>query len=976
MRSLIPILVVVLYSLPLIAQVNQIEYEGQPVAALDLVTDPRVDVQNLQALVEQKAGQPYSKQEIDATVAALNRTGIFTKVDVQVEPETAGLHVMIVMEPAYYYGVMKFPGAAKAFPYTRLLQVVNLPDQDPYQAKEVEKAQTALADFLRTNGYFQAQVRESTELDKPHGLANVIFQIELGRRAKIGSVRLEGPTPQEASRLLRAMRSLRAKVTGASLKPGKIYTPERVKAGTHLLQQYLIKHDHLASHIQVAPPQYHSETNRADLTISVDEGPTVVVRVTGARLSWIPFLGQREKRKLIPIYQEGSVDPDLVDEGKRNLVNYYQGKGYFDVQVNTKFQQQDQQVSLVYQVDKGKKHKVEQIAFRGNQRVDQDELAQHIAIKKSHLLSRGKFSEKLLRQSVNDLKALYLDRGYEEASITPEVVDKEPKIDVTFQITEGPQTQVAAVNFHGNQSFAPDALSPQGGLLLQSGKPFSPGRLSKDRGHILAVYLDHGYLRADVKTKVDRHTDDPHKVDITYQIDEGQQVQVSQVAITGQGRTRPRFISKTAGLQTETPLKQGKLLESESELYNLGIFDWASVGPRRPITDQTEEEAVVKVHEARRNAITYGFGLEVSRRGGSVPSGTVAVPGLPTIGLGKAKIAPSEATFVSPRGSIEFTRRNMRGLGETGSLSVVLARLDQRFLGTYAGPHFLSSRWSYLFSLSAERTTENPLFAARLEGVSYQLERPINKTKTTTAQIRYSFKKTDLNQLLVPQLVLPEDRSVRLSTFSGSIIRDTRDKPLDAHRGLYQTIDLGITGKAIGASANFGRLLGQTAYYKEVGHGIVWANSIRLGLAKAYGDSHIPTSERFFSGGGTTLRGFPINGAGPQRIVPVCSKPSDPSTCVNITVPVGGNQLFILNSEMRFPMPIIRNLGGVLFYDGGNVYDHISFARFYQNYTNTVGFGFRYNTPVGPVRIDIGRNLNPVPGFRATQFFITLGQAF
>ena len=448
----------------------------------------------------------------------------------------------------------------------------------------------------------------------------MIFQVELGRRAKIGHVNLEGPSPDEAHRLLQAARSLRANVTGASLKSGKPYTPERVKAGTHLLQQYLIKHNHLASRIQAAPPQYHPETNRADLTINVDEGPTVTVRITGARLSWIPFLGQREKRKLIPIYQEGSVDPDLVDEGKRNLINYYQGKGYFDVQVNAAFQRQGQQVSLVYQVDKGKKHKVEQIAFRGNQQVDQDELEQHIAIKKSHLLSRGRFSEKLLRQSVTDLKALYKDRGYEEASITPEVVDKEPKIDVTFQIAEGPQTQVGAVNFEGNQSFAPDALSPSGGLLLRSGAAFSPGRLSKDRGHILAIYLDHGYLRADVKTKINRHTDDPHKVDVTYEIDEGQQVRVSQVAITGEGRTRPRFISKTAGLQTETPLRQGKLLESESELYNLGIFDWASVGPRRPITDQTQEEAVVKVHEAPRNTITYGFGLEVSRRGGSVPA--------------------------------------------------------------------------------------------------------------------------------------------------------------------------------------------------------------------------------------------------------------------------------------------------------------------------------------------------------------------
>ena len=93
-------------------------------------------------------------------------------------------------------------------------------------------------------------------------------------------------------------------------------------------------------------------------------------------------------------------------------------------------------------------------------------------------------------------------------------------------------------------------------------------------------------------------------------------------------------------------------------------------------------------------------------------------------------------------------------------------------------------------------------------------------------------------------------------------------------------------------------------------------------------------------------------------------------------MPVGGNQLFILNSELRFPLPIMKNLGAVLFYDGGNVYDRISVSRFVQDYSNTVGFGFRYNTPVGPVRFDIGRNLNPVTGFRATQFFITLGQAF
>ena len=109
----------------------------------------------------------------------------------------------------------------------------------------------------------------------------------------------------------------------------------------------------------------------------------------------------------------------------------------------------------------------------------------------------------------------------------------------------------------------------------------------------------------------------------------------------------------------------------------------------------------------------------------------------------------------------------------------------------------------------------------------------------------------------------------------------------------------------------------------------------------------------------------------------MCTSPTaDPATCPQITVPIGGNQLFILNSEIRFPLPIIKNLGAVLFYDGGNVYRTISFRQFIDNYTNTVGFGIRYNTPVGPVRFDVGHNLDPVTGLKSTQFFVTLGQAF
>ena len=462
---------------------------------------------------------------------------------------------------------------------------------------------------------------------------------------------------------------------------------------------------------------------------------------------------------------------------------------------------------------------------------------------------------------------------------------------------------------------------------------------------------------------------------MTYKVSEKQQVQVDEVVLLGNKKTRPSLIRKTANINPAAPLSERALLVGESGLHDLAIFDWASVDSRRTITDQTREDVVVKLHEAGRNEVTYGFGLQVARRGGNIPSGTIALPGLPPVTSGGANFTAAEQTFASPRGSITFTRYNIRGLAESASASILVSRLDQRALATYTQPHFRSSSWSSLFSASIERTTENPTFAARLAEGSWQVEKPLNKDKTRRIQLRYRFRRTILSDLLIPGLVLPQDQRVRLSTLSATWIRDTRDKPLDASRGFYQTLDLGITPKALGSSANFARFLGQSSYYRPLGP-TIWANRVTLGLAKAFGKSDVPTSERFFSGGETTLRGFPIDGAGPQRTVPACSNPADPSTCVNLEVPVGGRQLFILNSELRFPLGIKEGLGAAVFYDGGNVYGPINIRRFTQDYTNTIGVGLRYKTPVGPIRFDIGRNLNPVTGVKATQFYITLGQAF
>jgi outer membrane protein assembly factor BamA len=702
----------------------------------------------------------------------------------------------------------------------------------------------------------------------------------------------------------------------------------------------------------------------------------VSVRVAGARLSSIPFLAGRQLKKLVPIYSEGNVDQDLVEEGQRNLTDYFQKKGYYDVKVTTDFQKKPDQILVVYKIDRGTKHKVDRILFQGNYEIAAKDLMDQVTVKRSHIWTHGRISQKLLKQSAENIQALYRDRGYEDVKVTPRTVDREPKIDIAFDIQEGPQTLVENVDVTGNQNVAFEQLTVPKGFQLRAGQPYSPRKLAEDRNRISATYLNRGFLNVDVKTSVKAATSDAHRVNVAYAITENQLVRIDEVVYLGQKQTRVPLIAKAAQLPAETPMRREQLLEAESRLFDLGIFDWSSVGPRRPITNQTDEMALVKVHEAKRNELTYGFGFEVSHRGGNIPGGTVAIPGGGgSIGLGGNKIAPSQSTFASPRGLVEFSRRNMRGLAETASASILLSRLDQRGLATYTQPHFIGSQWQSLTSFSIERNSENPLFTAGLGDLSFQLERLISRKSNTRLQVRYEYNRTILSHLLVPDLVLERDRHVRLSTLSGTLIHDTRDKPLDAHRGVYSTINFGITPTALGSSANFTKFFAQYAYYKPV-HSVVFANSIRIGVAAPFAGSFVPTSEAFFSGGGTSLRGFPIDQAGPQRLVPFCNVLQNESGCVNVTVPVGGRQLFILNSEARFPLGITKLLGGVIFYDGGNVYSAINFNNFVNNYSNTIGVGLRYSTPIGPVRIDFGRNLNPVLGISANQYFITVGQAF
>jgi outer membrane protein insertion porin family len=944
-------------------------YEGQKVSSIELAGRPDLTANQFAGSFALHAGEPFSRERVDETIIALKKAGHFQEIQLQVDPEFDGVRVLLILEPAVHFGIFEFPGADQ-FPYSRLVQIANFPPEAPFNADDIDRDLQSLQRFFMQEGFFRAEVHPEVKIDKGSGLANVVFHVQLNRRAKFGAVDITGVSADETARLTKSLRSYMARFHGSAIRPGKTYRRETLGNAAKYLQGKLAKQNRLSVQVKLEGAEYIPETNRADIHFSVDPGPQIHVQITGAHLwSWT-------RKTLLPVYQGVGVDSEVVEEGAQALLSHYQSKGFFDVKVDTDYQKSASADTITYHITKEKKHKVASVSVTGNSRLPSSDLTSHLVVEKSHLFSPGKYSQALARSSVKNLTAVYESNGYSSAHVTSSVLNQGGDIKVSFHIDEGPQDIVRSLRIEGADTFPKSNWAP-GGLKLEAGRPYSQKLVESDRASVIANYLKAGYLTASFReTAAAASKSDPHQIDVVYRIQEGPRVYTEDILTLGREHTQQHLINEDiASIKTGQPLTETQLLTAESNLYShTGVFDWAEVDPKRQITTQTDEDVLVKVHEAKRNQITYGFGFEVINRGGSVPGGTVAIPNLPPVGL-PSTFTTAESTFYGPRGTFEYTRNNVRGKGESISFTGFAGRLDQRAALYYIDPRFRWSKWGSTASASYERNEENPVFSSQVALGSYQLQRTFGKGKANTLFLRYSFSKTDLTRIEIPALVLPADQHVRLSTVAVNFTRDTRDNPLDAHKGWLQSSEFDLNSKNLGSSVNFGKYNGQIANYKQIFDKIIWANSLRIGLAQPYSDSRVPLSEEFFTGGGNSLRGFPLDGAGPQRQVPVCSSGST-TNCTLIQVPSGGNELLLINSELRIPLPIKDGLGLAVFYDGGNVFPNVGFHDFTSLYSNNVGLGLRYATPVGPIRIDLGHNLNPVPGINSTQYFISIGQAF
>src|ERR1700730_10683984 len=259
-------------------------FEGNNVAKVDVSAKPTYNVDAFRPLIQQKEGQPFSMKAIRDSVAALQKTGLFSKVQVSIKPEQAGLNILFILQPASYIGILDFPGATQTFSYTRLLQAVNIPEQTAFVDDLAAQGAQALLQFFQTNGYFEAKVTPEIQRDDAHRIVNIRFDCHLNWLARFGEINIQGLSDEETTHLRDSLKSFWAMVRGASIKPGRKYSSQRISKSVSYIRSHLRKEGRLAPEVQFNSPSYRRESGRADLNLKVDAGPLLSVRVIGARM--------------------------------------------------------------------------------------------------------------------------------------------------------------------------------------------------------------------------------------------------------------------------------------------------------------------------------------------------------------------------------------------------------------------------------------------------------------------------------------------------------------------------------------------------------------------------------------------------------------------------------------------------------------------------------------------------------------------
>jgi outer membrane protein insertion porin family len=977
--------------------------------------------------LEQKAGQPLDPVKVRADLRRLFATGRYR--DIAVYAEAAGsnqantpgagaaIDLIFAGSPRFFVGRVTINGV-KNDQLTSLLEfATKLEPGTVYTDAELPAAVAAVKQALAHDGYYQPTVSAAVSLDNPNNQVNATFTVATGPQARVGSVALEGTNPGITVAKFRKEGNLNCGFL--SIEFDKLFHKtcdpkvgrETVSNALSGVRSYYQKQDHLEGTISLQKSTYSPPRRQLDYGFGVNQGPVVKVVIDGVKLS------KTRIKLLVPVYEEGAVDIDLLNEGAFNIKDYLQQKGYFDVTDSVqRLGGNTSNVTVQYTVVPGKRHKVTKVSIKGNKYFDTDTIDDTLRVKKGDLYQpSGRYSAQLVGDDVSGIENLYRANGFSAVKVTSSVKDfdkapggqalKEPQIQVTYTIDEGAQQKFGAVNLSGVADSRRDAVRAL--LSSQTGQPFSYITLTNDRDAVLGYYLAHGFDHARVEIAQKVEAADKTRTDVTLDVTEDQQVFIDRLLLSGIVHTRPSVVASQLKVQAGAPLDQAALLQTQRNLYNLALFAEVNVAVQDPNGNAPSKNVLVQITEAKRWDVTYGFGFEAQ-------TGT---PGITTGQTRGLTAAQNGKAGVSPRVSADVSRINLRGTQDSLTLHADYGLLEEVATLSFNNPQLFGHRnLTGTVSGGYSNVQNITTFASSTLQGDFRITQKYKRADTFIYGFQYRRVSVDPASIeITPNLIPQLSEPVTVGGPQFTYFHDTRDpSPLNAGKGQFFSLQEFIASPKFGSGTDFNRLdVTQSTYYTFGKKKYVFARNLRVGFENTFGPNPnadnsggqigvastacsggllqtnptcyaVPLPERLYAGGATSHRGFGINDAGPRDLT--------------TGFPVGGGGVVVNTFELRLPPPTLPYVGDslsfVIFHDMGNVFEYPgdmfkSIKNFHQPnqaacrnlagplataggvadnavgacsfnyYSHALGLGLRYATPVGPIRVDFSYNLNP-----------------
>jgi outer membrane protein insertion porin family len=691
------------------------------------------------------------------------------------------------------------------------------------------------------------------------------------------------------------------------------------------------------------------------------------------------------------------VDEDLLEDSQSMIESYLHNQGYRDATAMYTREERAGELIITFRITRGPRFTVRSVMLTGNFVLATQQLEPLVRLKDGEPFVRA-----TLAIGVTAIENTYRISGFTrpqvkatESVVAPEDLrDPDRLVNLTITIVEGPRTEVRSVTFQGHEAMTEAELRKR--MSTAPGRVYSAVDVLSDRDAIVQAYHDRGYENV-VVTPRPTFAENDTRADVRFTIVEGPQIIVDHVIIAGNRHISTETIEREIALRPGEPYGESAVVQSRLNLRRLELFRRVQIDPLQH-SGETRRDVLVQVEESASTTVDFSGGVE---------GGFFARP------TGEGGLA-EDRFEVTPRGSVQVTRRNLWGKNRTITMftRVSLRTRDEqpnaiqlnppepiqssygfheyRALASYREPRLFRSTAEILVTGIVEQAFR-PSFNFARRVVQAQVANRLSDVYTVSGA--YSFQRTRLFDIRAsedeePWLIDRLFPQVRISKFSGTVLRDSRDpgEALDPTHGTQVIATADLAARAIGSEVGFIKTYLQGFYYRQlpIPRRVVLALGARVGLAHGFNReitgepipglptggtiNGLPASERFFAGGDTSVRGFAFDRLGNELTI-------SPTT----GFPTGGNSVVVLNSELR--THLFGGFHGIGFVDAGNVFPLAGDLSFID-LRPAAGFGLAFKSQrIGLARIDLGFNLNPqefVPGAPERRWVLhfNLGQPF